>query len=93
MATLYRYSLFSIRLTQEQERDKTHRGRKKLCSFVSERSRRFDRIHKRILNECDRTINREYVYSVAVHQKYLTRLGELIIFEPWRDNYHFSQPS
>ena len=27
---------------------------------------------------------REYVYSVAVYQKYLTRLGELIIFEPWR---------
>ena len=37
--------------------------------------------------------NREYVYSVAVYQKYLTRLGELIIFEPWRENYHFSQPS
>ena len=36
---------------------------------------------------------REYVYSVAVYQKYLTRLGELIIFEPWRENYHFSQPS
>ena len=27
-------------------------------------------------------INREYVYSVAVYQKYLTRLGELVIFEP-----------
>ena len=38
-------------------------------------------------------INREYVHSVAVYQKYLTRLGELIIFEPWRENYHFSQPS
>ena len=25
---------------------------------------------------------REYVYSVVVYQKYLTRLGELIIFEP-----------
>ena len=37
--------------------------------------------------------HREYVYSVAVYQKYLTRLGELIIFEPWRENYHFSQPS
>ena len=37
---------------------------------------------------------REYtcIYSVAVYQKYLTRLGELIIFEPWRENYHFSQP-
>ena len=36
---------------------------------------------------------REYVYSVAVYQKYRMRLGELIIFEPWRENYHFSQPS
>ena len=38
-------------------------------------------------------IHREYVHSVAVCQKYLTRLGELIIFEPWRENYQFSQPS
>ena len=38
-------------------------------------------------------VNREYVYSVPVYQKYLTGLGELIIFEPWRENYHFSQPS
>ena len=38
-------------------------------------------------------IYREYVYSVAVYQKYLTRLGESIIFEPWRENYYFSQPS
>ena len=30
-------------------------------------------------------VNREYVYSVAVDQKYLTRLGELIIFELWRE--------
>ena len=37
-------------------------------------------------------IYREYVYSVAVCKKYLTRLGELIIFEPRRENYHFSQP-
>ena len=36
---------------------------------------------------------REYLYSAAVYQKYLTRLGELIIFEPCRENYHFSQPS
>ena len=35
---------------------------------------------------------REHVHSVTVCQKYLTRLGELIIFEPWRENYHFSQP-
>ena len=38
-------------------------------------------------------INREYVYSAVVYQKYLTRLRELIIFEPWRENYHFSQGS
>ena len=38
-------------------------------------------------------INREFVYSAVVYQKYLTRLRELIIFEPWRENYHFSQPS
>ena len=37
--------------------------------------------------------NRDYVYSVAVYQKYLTRLEELIIFDPWRENYHFSQQS
>ena len=36
--------------------------------------------------------NREKVYNVAVYQKYLTRLEELIIFEPWRQAYHFSQP-
>ena len=36
---------------------------------------------------------REYVYSAVVYQKYLTRLRELIIFEPWQENYHFSQPS
>ena len=36
---------------------------------------------------------REYVYSAVVYQKYLTSLRELIIFEPWRENYHFSQPS
>ena len=38
-------------------------------------------------------IYRKYVYSAVVYQKYLTRLRELIIFEPWRENYHFSQPS
>ena len=35
-------------------------------------------------------INREYACSVAVYQKYLKRLGELIAFEPWRENFHFS---
>ena len=34
----------------------------------------------------------ENTYSVAVYEKYL-RLGQLIIFEPLRENYHFSQPS
>ena len=38
--------------------------------------------------------HREYVYcSVAVYQKYPTRLGELIIFKLWPENYHFSQQS
>ena len=35
---------------------------------------------------------KEYVYSVAVYQKYLTRLGEMIIFSPRLENYQFSQP-
>ena len=39
------------------------------------------------------SIYREYVYSVAVYRKNLTRLGELIILEPWRENYHFFQPA
>ena len=34
-----------------------------------------------------------YVFSVAVRKKYLTRLGELVIFELLRENYHFSKPS
>ena len=34
---------------------------------------------------------REYVYTVAVYQKYLTRLGELIIFEPWQHSDHLGQ--
>ena len=47
------------------------------------------------MNETDRFIitYREYVYSVAVYKEYLTRFGELIIFEPWLENYHFSQPN
>ena len=46
----------------------------------------------------NRTLNRtlkdlmEYVFSVAVYQKYLTRLGERIIFLPRLKNYRFSQP-
>ena len=46
-----------------------------------------------VVNKCFQFGYREYLHSVAVYQKYLTRLGELIIFEPWRENYHFSQPS
>ena len=38
-------------------------------------------------------LNIEYVYSVAVYKKYLTRLRELIVFESWQENYHFYQPS
>ena len=34
---------------------------------------------------------REYVYSVAVYQKYLMRLGELIIFEPWRFQFRWKR--
>ena len=37
-------------------------------------------------------VEREYVYSVAVYQKYLTRLGEMIIFSPKLENYQFSNP-
>ena len=33
-----------------------------------------------------------YVYSVVVYQKYLTRLGEMIILSPRLENYQFSQP-
>ena len=32
-------------------------------------------------------VEREYVYSVAVYQKYLTRLGEMIIFSTRLENY------
>ena len=34
-------------------------------------------------------MNREYLHSVVVCEKYLTRLGELIIFEPWREKLSF----
>ena len=44
-------------------------------------------MHKNI-----RLRDREYVYIVAVYQKYLTKLVGLIIFEPWRENYRFSLP-
>ena len=36
----------------------------------------------------------ENTYIVLpIIKKCLTRLGELVTFEPWRENYHFSQPS
>ena len=36
----------------------------------------------------------ENTYTVLPYIKDIKkRLGELIIFEPWRENYHFSQPS
>ena len=39
-------------------------------------------------------MNREYVHSVGhAYQKYVMRLEELIIFEPWRENCHSFQPS
>ena len=38
-------------------------------------------------------VHKEIVYNVDIYQKYLTRLGEVIIFEPWGENYHFFQPS
>ena len=44
------------------------------------------------IDNCVKKRYREYVYSVAVYLEYLTRLGEMIIFEPWRET-HFSQPS
>ena len=32
------------------------------------------------------------MYSVVVYQKYLTRLGEMIIFSQRLENYQFSEP-
>ena len=43
------------------------------------------------LNKADVERSIEYVYSVAVYQKYLTRLGEMIIFSPTLKGYQFSQ--
>ena len=36
-------------------------------------------------NLAGKFIYREYVYSAVVYQKYLTRLREMIIFEPLRN--------
>ena len=34
----------------------------------------------------------EYVHGAVIYQKYLTRLGEMIIFSPRLENDQFSQP-
>ena len=34
----------------------------------------------------------DYVHSIVVYQKYLTRLEEMIIFSPRLENYQFPQP-
>ena len=44
------------------------------------------------LNKSDFERLLEYVHSAVVFQKYLTRLGEMIIFSPRLENYQFSQP-
>ena len=41
----------------------------------------------------ERDVYIKNIYSVATYQTYLMRLGELIIFEPWREKYNFFQPS
>ena len=47
----------------------------------------------RLIGEREREREREYVHCVVVNKNYLTKLGELIIAEPWRDIYQFLQPS
>ena len=44
------------------------------------------------LNKSDVERYIEYVHGAVVYQKYLTRLGEMIIFSPRLENYQFSQP-
>ena len=34
----------------------------------------------------------EYVHSAVVYEKYLTPLGEMIVFSPKLENYQFTQP-
>ena len=43
------------------------------------------------LNKLDIERYIEYVHRVVVYQRYLTQLGEMIIFEPRLKNYPFSQ--
>ena len=38
-------------------------------------------------------IENTYIVLPYIKNIDLTKLGELIIFEPWRENYDFSQPS
>ena len=45
------------------------------------------------LNKLDVERSTECIYSVAVYQKYLTRLEEMIFFSPRLENYQLSQPS
>ena len=54
---------------------------------VSRLNNKTDQIRRRKRNRI-----RIYVYSVLVYQKYLTRLGEMIIFSPRLENDQFSQP-
>ena len=53
--------------------------------FVSVRNDKTQQIRREKINRiriwCCR-ISKIYVYGVAIYQKYLTRLGEMIIFEP-----------
>ena len=44
------------------------------------------------LNKLDVGREMKYEHSVAVYQKYLTRLGEMIILSPRLEYYLFSQP-
>ena len=44
------------------------------------------------LNKSDVEIYIDYVHSAVVYQKYLTRLGKMIIFSPRFENHQFSQP-
>ena len=41
----------------------------------------------------DGYIENTYIVLPYMKKKNLTRLGELIIFEPWRENDNFSRPS
>ena len=45
------------------------------------------------LNKSDVERYIEFVHSIFIYQKYLTWLGEMIIFSPRLENYQFSQPS